>query len=267
MMGRAIDLSIADISEAYAGPVGALWEMLMGEEIHVGGTGETDRLALLAGVRAGDHLLDICSALGGPGRHLAAMYGCRVIGVDATAAMVAEAQRRTEKAGLADQVSFRLGNALDLPFRSSTFDIVWGQDAWCYVTDRERLISEAARVAKPGGTLAFTDWVGTERMTDDEQEELLSFMLFRSLETPAGYDALLARYGWEVTGYENLDQEFALALGRYRELVSGDLQPEIIGQFGQEMYTTVEQGIRDWEKAADEGKVGRGRWIARKAGP
>ena len=266
MTGRSIDLSIADISEAYAGAVGALWELLMGEEIHIGGAGETDRLALLAGVRAGDHLLDICSALGGPARHLAAGYGCQVTGVDATAAMVAEAQRRTDKAGLANRVSFRLGNALDLPFRGSTFDIVWGQDAWCYVTDRERLISEAARVAKPGGTLAFTDWVETGRMTDGEREELLSFMLFPSLETPTGYDTLLARYGWEVTGYENLNRAFALSLGGYLDLVTGDLQPAIIGQFGQEMYTMVEQGIRDWKKVADEGKVGRGRWIARKAG-
>ncbi|WP_440949793.1 class I SAM-dependent methyltransferase [Methanosphaerula subterraneus] len=267
MTGRALDLSIADISEAYAGPIGALWELLMGEEIHVGGAGETDRLAALAGVKAGDHLLDICSALGGPARHLAAGYGCRVIGVDATAAMVREAERRTEKAGLVDRVSFRLGNALDLPFRGSTFDIVWGQDAWCYVTDRERLISEAGRVAKPGGILAFTDWVETGRMTDGEREALLSFMLFPTLETPGRYDALLARHGWEVTGYENLDQEFALALGRYRELVTGDLRAMIIEQIGQEMYTVALQGIAGWEQAAHEGKVGRGRWIARKAGP
>ena len=266
MKRRVIDLSIADISEAYAGPVGALWELVMGEEIHVGGAGETDRLAALAGVRAGDRLLDICSALGGPARHLAAVYGCQVTGVDATAAMVTEAEARTKTAGLSDLVSFRLGNALDLPFRGSTFDIVWGQDAWCYVTDRDRLIREAGRVAKPGGTLAFTDWVETGRMTDGEREELLSFMLFPPLETPGGYDTLLARHGWEVTRYENLDLEFALSLGRYLELVKGDLRLAIIERFGQEMYTVAEQGITGWEKAARERKVGRGQWIARKAG-
>lgn len=265
-MKNGIDLSIADICEAYAGPIGALWEMVMGEEIHVGGAGETDRLAVLAGVRAGDHLLDICSALGGPARHLVTVYGCRVTGVDATAAMVSEAEARTKTAGLADRVSFRLGNALDLPFRGSTFDVVWGQDAWCYVTDRERLIREAGRVAKPGGRLAFTDWVETGRMTYEEREKLLSFMLFPTLETPGGYDALLARHGWEVTLYENLDREFARSLERYRDLVMGDLRPAIIERFGEEMYAATEQGIAGWERAAREGKVGRGRWIARKAG-
>jgi SAM-dependent methyltransferase len=266
-MKNRIDLCVADICEAYAGPVGTLWEMLMGEEIHVGGAGETDRLAVLAGVRAGDHLLDICSALGGPARHLAAVYGCRVTGVDATAVMVSEAEARTETAGLADLVSFRHGNALDLPFRGSTFEVVWGQDAWCYVTDRERLIREAARVAKPGGTLAFTDWVETGAMTDLEREDLLSFMLFPTLETPGGYDALLARHGWEVTLYEDLNRAFALSLGSYLDLVRGDLRPAIIGRFGEEMYTATEQGIAAWERAAREGKVGRGRWIARKASP
>lgn len=251
MTQRGIDLSIADVCEAYAGPVGSLWELLMGEEIHVGGVQETDTLATLAGVRVGDHLLDICSALGGPARHLAARYGCRVTGVDATAAMILEAETRTDKAGLGDLVSFRLGNALDLPFRGSTFDTVWGQDAWCYVTDRDRLIGEAARVTKPGGTLAFTDWVEAGRMTDGEREDLLSFMLFPALETPGGYDALLAQHGWKVTKYENLDKNFAHSLGRYRELVTGEMKPTILERFGEELYTAVEQGIRGW------GQIGR----------
>ena len=135
------------------------------------------------------------------------------------------------------------------------------------MTDRERLIREAARVAKPGGTLAFTDWVETGRMTDGEREDLLSFMLFPALETPGGYDALLARYGWEVTGYENLDLEFASSIGGYLDLVKGDLQPAIIERFGEEMYTATEQGIAHWARAARERKGGRGRWIARKACP
>ncbi len=39
------DFSIKDVSEAYDGPVGILWEVLMGDHIHVGGENETQRLA------------------------------------------------------------------------------------------------------------------------------------------------------------------------------------------------------------------------------
>ena len=167
-MKKHIDISIAEVSEAYAGAVGTLWEMVMGEEIHIGGTVATRELAVLAGITKDDRVLDICSALGGPARHLAAEFGCRVTGIDATPAMVEEATRRTAAAGLEGRVTFRLGNALDLPFRESSFDTVWGQDAWCYVTDKARLIREAARVTRPGGTIAFTDWIQLRDVPDDE---------------------------------------------------------------------------------------------------
>ena len=38
-------------------------------------------------------------------------------------------------------------------------DFVWGEDAWCYVVDKKQLIAEAVRLVKPGGMIAFTDWI------------------------------------------------------------------------------------------------------------
>ena len=198
-MTRSIDVSVGDVSDAYSGAVGTLWEMVMGEEIHIGGPLATTELATMAGIENDSRVLDICSALGGPARQLARDFGCRVTGIDATPAMVEEATRRTSAAGFDERVTFRLGNALDLPFRGSSFDVVWGQDAWCYVTDKERLIREAGRVIKPGGTLAFTDWTLNDGISDEELAPLLGFMLFPYLETRAGYTRLLEENGWEVT--------------------------------------------------------------------
>ena len=65
-MKKHIDISIAEVSEAYAGAVGTLWELVMGEEIHIGGTLATRELAVLAGITKDARVLDICSALGGP---------------------------------------------------------------------------------------------------------------------------------------------------------------------------------------------------------
>ena len=133
--GRKLDFTIGDVNEVYEGAGGILWEMLMGEQIHVGGESETDIMALKAGVKRDANILDICCALGGPARHLARKYNSHVTGLDATQKMVDEAKRRTIDAGLDDLVRYRLGNALDIPFRADTCDIVWGQDAWCYITD------------------------------------------------------------------------------------------------------------------------------------
>jgi len=263
-MKKHIDISIAEVSDAYAGAVGTLWEMVMGEEIHIGGTTATRELAVLAGITKDDRVLDICSALGGPARHLAAEFGCRVTGIDATPAMVDDAARRTAPAGLDGRVTFRLGNALDLPFRGSSFDTVWGQDAWCYVTDKARLIREAARVTKAGGTIAFTDWIQLRDVPDQNLDPLLSFMLFPYLETPEGYQRLLEDNGWEVTAADDLSRDFAEQFTIYRTMIRRELRPEIIRQFGESFFSAVEDGIALWEHAAYEGIVGRGRWVARK---
>jgi len=44
-----------------------------------------------SGINRDTRVLDVCCALGGPARHLAGKYGCRVIGLDATMKMVDEA--------------------------------------------------------------------------------------------------------------------------------------------------------------------------------
>jgi len=265
-MKNHIDISIAEVSEAYAGQVGVLWEMVMGEEIHIGGTMATRELAAMAGIQKDSRVLDICSALGGPARHLAAEFGCHVTGIDATPAMVEEATRRTAAAGFDGRVTFRLGNALDLPFRESSFDTVWGQDAWCYVTDKVRLISETTRVTKTGGTIAFTDWIQVGDVPDHKLEPLLNFMLFPYLETSEGYVRLLEENDWEVTAADDLSRDFAEQFTMYHDMIRGELRPEIIRRFGNGFYSAVEEGINLWENAAHEGIVGRGRWIAKKNG-
>jgi len=264
MTKRRLDVGIENVNEVYNGPGGVLWEMLMGEQIHVGGASETDILAQKAGIRADSHVLDVCSALGGPARHLARKHGCRVTGLDATRRMYEEAIRRTKEAGLSDRIEHKLGNALDMPFRANTFDVVWGQDAWCYVTDKECLIREGARVVKPGGVIAFTDWLETGPMTDEEWIALYTFMVFPYMETLDGYAVLAEAVGLTVIEKEDLSPDFAAHMPIYLDLVQNRYRETIIENYGQEMYDEVVRGLTLWRDASAAGKVGRGRIIARK---
>ena len=50
MSRKKLDVTIGNVSEVYDGPGGILWEMLMGEQIHVGAEAETDVLAEKAGI-------------------------------------------------------------------------------------------------------------------------------------------------------------------------------------------------------------------------
>ena len=55
--------------------------------------------------------------------------------------------------------SFTLADVCATGLPGGSADFVWGEDAWCYVVDKPGLIAEAARLVKPGGKIAFTDWV------------------------------------------------------------------------------------------------------------
>jgi len=262
--GKHLDFTIAEVNEVYGGAVGQLWEMLMGEEIHVGGSMETDILARKAGLNRNTSVLDVCSALGGPARHLAKKYGCRVTGLDATVKMVDEAVRRTGQEGLTDLVSFRIGNALDMPFHADMFDVVWGQDAWCYITDKERLVREARRVLRSDGMIAFTDWIQTGNMKEKEWEDLNTFMAFPYMETLDGYEQLLLENGFIIVEKEDLSRDFAYYCHFYQNKLRNELKDVVISGFGKELYKAADEGLDKWVRAADDGKVGRGRIIGKK---
>jgi ubiquinone/menaquinone biosynthesis C-methylase UbiE len=262
--GKKLDFNIADVNEVYEGPVGVLWKMLMGEQIHVGADVQTDIMAQKAGVNKNTSVLDVCSALGGPARHLARKYGCKVTGLDATMKMVDEAVKRTEKEGLMHLVTNKLGNALDMPFKAAAFDIIWGQDAWCYVTDKEKLIKEARRVLKTGGIIAFTDWIQAGNMADKEWEDLNCFMTFSYMESLSGYEQLLKQAGFVIIEKEDMTPDFAKYCHIYQDKLRNELKSAIISQYGAQMWKAADNGLALWVKAADEGKVGWGRMIGRK---
>jgi len=261
---RRLDVGIENVTEVYAGPGGILWEMLMGEEIHVGGAGETDILARKAGITASTTVLDVCSALGGPARHLARTIGCTVTGLDATPKMHDEAVRRTKAAGLDGKAAFVLGNALDIPYRAASFDVVWGQDAWCYITDKERLVRECARVVRPGGTVAFTDWLETGPMSDALWTALHAFMAFPYMETLDGYAQLAGAAGLRVVQQEDLTPDFARHVQLYLDALQKTHRAAVVAGCGQPIYDEVERGLILWRDASAAGQVGRGRIIAGK---
>jgi len=264
MPARRLDVRIENVIEVYTGPGGILWEMLMGEEIHVGGARETEALARKAGITPLMTVLDVCSALGGPARHLARRIGCTVTGLDATPRMYEEAVRRTAEAGLDQKASFVLGDALAMPFDAGSFDVVWGQDAWCYVTDKERLLRECARVVRAGGTVAFTDWLETGPMNDDLWKALHAFMAFPYMETLQGYARLVEGAGLRMVEQEDLSPDFARHVQLYLDALQTEHRAAVVTRYGQPFYDDVETGLTLWRDASSAGHVGRGRIIARR---
>ncbi|MBD3339571.1 MAG: methyltransferase domain-containing protein [Candidatus Lokiarchaeota archaeon] len=264
---KKYNFSVNDVSEVYAGPGGKLWELLMGEQIHVGGSEQTDFLAKKIGLdklNGETILLDICSALGGPARQLVDEYGVKIIGLDITLEMIEEAQKRTKGIQYEGKIEYRLGSALDIPAHDESIDIVWGQDAWCYITDKERLIEETWRVLKPDGTIAFTDWIwGTSKITEEESDLLMEFMVFPSLQTLEGYKKLIKKVGYNLIESQDFGDDFANHVDEYVKILKANKE-NIEKGYGIELFREAEKGLLAWQKAIYEKKVSRGLWIAKK---
>lgn len=103
------------------------------------------------------HIFDAGCGIGGPSRHLAQDYGCRVTGVDITGNYIEAANTLASRFGLSRKLSYQQGDILDLPYPDDCFDIVWTQHVSMNILDKNKLYNELFRVLRKGGKLACYD--------------------------------------------------------------------------------------------------------------
>lgn len=264
---RHTNVTLKDVSTVYDGPEGLLWELIMGEQIHVGGYKSSMELAKRAGIQKGWRGLDLCSALGAGCRFLVKNFGVTMCGLDATRTMYDKAKQRAQTDGLSDRIEFKLGDVTAIPWSDGEFDFVWGEDAWCYVTDKEKLIREAARVLKPGGILAFTDWVeGPKGISEEEARRVNTFMKFPYMESTQGYRKLIESAGLKILSAEDLYPEFGGYVDLYIRMLTEQLTFDALRIIGDnmELFQTMGGEMMFMSKIAHEGKMDRCRIVAKK---
>jgi len=262
---KKIDVTLKDVNAVYSGPEGQLWEMIMGEQIHVGGFASSMALAQKAGIKEGQHVLDLCSALGAGLRFLVKNFKVKGYGLDGTQHMVEEAKKRSRRDGMDGSIELKYGDVTAIPWADATFDVVWGEDAWCYVTDKDKEIAEAARVLKKGGTIAFTDWVeGPKGLSDADGERINRFMKFPYMESQKGYEALLKKHGFAVKVSDDLTSDFADHIQLYIDMLTKQLTFDALRIIGWDMNMMQAMGgeMGFMLEKARAGNFGRTRLVA-----
>ena len=107
-----------------------------------------------AGVRAGDHVLDVGCGTGALSFAAATIPSVHVIGIDPSGDFVSAAQRAAD----GDRVRFQVGDALALPFPDDTFDRTLSLLVLNFVPDTVLAVREMVRVARPNGIVAAAVW-------------------------------------------------------------------------------------------------------------
>ena len=266
-MKSAPGIGLADVQAVYGGPEGQLWELIMGEQIHIGGFLSSMDLAETAGIEAGTKGVDLGCCNGAGMRFLVRFrHVARMQGVDATSRVVEQGRQRCQQAGLADRIQFTLADVTSSGLASGSADFVWGEDAWCYVVAKARLISEAARIVKPGGTIAFTDWIeGDQELPPAEAGRYLKFMKFPNILTMGGYGDLLQANGCDVLVARDTGR-FAPHVDLYLNMLGMQLTYDalnIIG-FDRALMSALAGEMAFMQQLAHAGKIAQGLFVARK---
>jgi tocopherol O-methyltransferase len=148
-----------------------LWEETWGEHMHHGyyvPAGRTDhkqaqvdmidevlKWANAAGAR---RAVDVGCGIGGSSRHLARRFGCKTSGITLSPYQANRGNELAAQQNLRDLCDFQVADALDMPFRSNTFDLVWSLESGEHMPDKVQFVRELFRVAQPGGRIIIVTW-------------------------------------------------------------------------------------------------------------
>ena len=80
-----------------------------------------------------------------------------IIGIDHSPALIDAARRLTADEGLADNVTYQVGDAHHAPYGDAEFDIITLHTLISHVEDPLQVLGEARRLVRPGGTVAIFD--------------------------------------------------------------------------------------------------------------
>jgi len=161
-----------------------------------------ERAVAELGVHAGDVVLD---AACGTGRALPVLRAATgragaVVGVDLTAEMVTEAQRR----GRGELAQLVRGDVLRLPFAAGVFDVVFASGLVSHLPDPVAGLRELGRVAAGGARLGLFHPVGRAALARRHGRQLSP----DDVRSEPRIRELLDRSGWQCTHLDDAEDRW-----------------------------------------------------------
>ncbi|MGW7514417.1 cytochrome P450 [Streptomyces sp. NPDC054796] len=229
-VGRTYDVfADAGASNALGGNIHVgYWE----EDDHeVPMTEATDRLTDLVADRLalgpGRRLLDVGCGNGLPALRIAGAHGVGVTGITVSQQQLAQAEKEAEGSEARGRVSFRLADAMALPFDDGSFDGAFAIESLLHMPDQGAALGEVRRVVRPGGRLVVADLCQREPFTGADKDVLdgmLDVYEIAGINTPDEHRSRLAEAGWELLELTDIGERVRASFGHasaaFRELAA-----------------------------------------------
>lgn len=222
------------------------FNVFLKDAVHPGGLPLTQRVLGLAEPDIHSIVLDIACGKGVGCLHLAANYGCRVVGIDLSEKKIAAARESGKVQGLSSQAGFAMSDAEALPFPDGVFDIVISECSFSILPDKGKAVRGIWRVLKPGGRFVMTDVVRKGNVPEAKEGGLRTGGTFPLVPCIAGarpleeYLRIFNQAGFKITHVEDhsvemkkLGYKMVMAFGGWEgflERLSSDLTSSSKGQ-------------------------------------
>jgi 27-O-demethylrifamycin SV methyltransferase len=228
------------------------WDLLLGADLHYGvfdspadalptATARlTDRMIEAVRPEPGVAVLDVGCGTGHSACRLAAEQGAEVLGITPSTIGIERATARATAEGLTAKVRFEARDGMANGLPDDSFDRVWVLESSHLMRHRDRLISECARVLRPGGRIALCDLMLARPMPFDEVRRLHKpLAVLRDafgaarMETRAVYEQLFADSGIDVDVSLDLTEATRPTFDAWRHNAEGHEQA-VVAQIGRE---------------------------------
>ncbi len=201
-------------------------------------------------------ILDIGAGYGGAARFLAKTYGCKVAALNLSEVENDRDRQMNKEQKLDHLIDVIDGSFEKLPFEDNSFDIVWSQDSILHSSRRQDVISEAARVLKPGGELIFTDPMQDDNCPENVLEPIYKRIHLESLGSPGAYKEMAKKAGLDFVEFDDLTEQLPCHYHRVLKEIESSDKPKQLG-ISDEYLANMKKGLQHW---VDGGKNGYLSW-------
>ena len=232
-----------------------LFEAVYGRNlISLGGT--TSIRNMFSGLNIkGHHALDVGFGMGGVAYYLAEKHQVSVSGVEVHRWMVEHATKHSPKL-YANTLKFTTYDR-NLPYASSTFDLVYSKGVFNHIAKKEELFLEINEVMKPGGLFVIADWVYPYNVTD-HSTPLVS-------ESKESYERVLSDAGFGNIEFRDDSKIFLGYINTFLNKLTRS-RKQIEQQYSKELFSGMRRNHEELIEKINRREKFAVRIVARKKG-